>query len=158
MRDPDRWRGGSRRKAICYGRAIQLERRIRGPAGPIAALVLAALAAASATAATSSSVSISGPRRVEAGDRVKLHFSGHAGAAVHSLRVWLDDRTCAATASAEGDRPELRPPTKFRVSGKFRAVLRIGQSSTGTHIVCAYLVHHGTQNTAARASWRYVTH
>jgi hypothetical protein len=158
VRHPDRWRSGSRRRAICYGRAIQLERCIRGPAGPTGALVLAALAAASASAAASNSVSISGPRSVQAGDRVKLHFSGYADAAVHGLRVWLDDRSCAATASAEGARPELRPPTNFAVRGNFRAVLTIGKSSTGTHIVCAYLVYQGTQNTAARASWRYVTH
>ncbi len=158
MHQRDRPRGESRCRAICYLRAIQLARRIRGPAGPIATLVTAALAVAGASAAAPSSVSISGPRSVVAGGKVKLRFTGHAATGVRSLRVWLDNRKCAATASTEGARPELNAPTKFRVSGHFRAVLTVDRSTAGTHVVCAYLTSQGTQSTAARASWRYVTH
>jgi hypothetical protein len=143
---------------ICYGRAIELARRIGGPAGPIAASVVAALIAASASAAMSSSVSISGPHRVAAGAKVKLRLTGHAGTGVRGLRVWLDNRACAPTARAEGARPDLRIPTKFRVKGSFDDVLTVTHSATGTHIACAYLIHRGTQTTAAQASWRYVTH
>lgn len=137
---------------------IEPTRRIRGPAGPIAALVAVLVTAATASAAPSSSVSVSGPHRAQAGDKVRLRFTGYAATGVRTLRVWLDDRKCATTANAEAARPELRTPTKFAVHGKFKAVLTIGQSSAGRHVVCAYLIDRGTQNTAARASWRYVTH
>jgi len=157
VRHRDRSRGESGGRAICYLRPIQLARRIRGPAGPIATLVTAALAAAGASAAASSSVSISGPRTVDTGGKVKLHFTGYAATGVHGLRVWLDNRKCADTANAEGARPELKAPTKFRVGGNFKAVLTVDRSTAGTHVVCAYLTSQSTQNTAARASWRYVT-
>lgn len=136
---------------------IQFARRIGGLAGPIAALVAVVLAAA-ASAATSSSVSASGPHTARAGDTVRLRFIGYAADGVHTLRVWLDNRSCAATARDEAARSELRPPTHFAVSGKFKAILTIGQSSAGTHVACAYLIVRATQGTAARASWRYVTH
>jgi hypothetical protein len=123
---------------------------------------VAVLLAASASAATSSSVSISGPHKVVAGTEVKLRFTGYAGTGVNHLRVWLDDRKCAPSASAESGRPELQPPaappTQFRVRRHFKDQLTVTHSSTGTHIVCAYLIYRATQNTAARASWRYVTH
>lgn len=137
---------------------IQFARRIGGVAGPIAALVAVVLAAASASAATSSSVSASGPRTAKVGDQVRLRFTGYAASGVRHLRVWLDNRSCAATAKDEGARPELRPSTNFAVTGKFKAVLTIGQSSAGTHVACAYLVDRATKTTAARTSWRYVTH
>jgi hypothetical protein len=147
---------------------IESASRIGGPAGPIAVLVAVALLAGSASAATSpvagrastaksNSVSISGPRRVAAGAKVKLRFTGYAAGDVHGLRIWLDNRKCATTAKAEGARPELRTPSNFAVSGPFKARLTVMRSSMGTHVVCAYLLHRGTQNTAARASWRYVT-
>lgn len=153
-----RRRFGSARKVICYGRAIELARRIGGLAGPVAALVTVALGAGSASAATSSSVSVSGPHTVKTGQEVKLRFTGHAATGVRELSVWLDDRTCATTASSEGARPQVRPPTNFAVRGRFRAILTVAKSSSGTHVVCAYLVHRKTHHTAARASWRYVTH
>lgn len=137
---------------------IELKRRIGGLAGPIAALAAVLVTAAGAWATTSSSVSVTGPRTARAGDKVRLRFTGYAAKGVRTLRVWLDDRKCATTANSEAARPELRTPTRFSVHGKFKAVLTIGQSSAGTHVVCAYLVERGTQNTAARASWRYVTH
>jgi hypothetical protein len=136
----------------------QFARRIGGLAGPIAALVAVALTPASASATPSNSVSISGPRSVQIGAKVRLRFTGYAASGVPSLRVWLDNRRCATTARTEGGRAEVRAPTNFAVSGKFKAVLTIAQSSAGTHVVCAYLVARGTQSTAARASWRYDTH
>ncbi len=137
---------------------IQFAHRIGGPAGLFAALFVTVVAAASASAAPSNSISISGPQSVQAGAKVKLRFTGFAASDVPSLRVWLDNRRCATTAKAEGSRPELRSPTSFSVTGNFRAVLTIGRSSPGTHVACAYLTSQGTQSTAARASWRYVTH
>lgn len=136
----------------------QFARRIGGLAGPIAALAAVVLTAAGASATPSSSVSISGPRSVQVGARVRLRFTGYAASGVPSLRVWLDNRRCATTARSEHGRPEVRAPTNFAVNGKFKAVLTIAQSSAGTHVVCAYLIARGTQNTAARASWRYATH
>lgn len=137
---------------------FQLAHRIGGPAGLLTALAVTVVAAASASAAPSNSVSISGPHSVQAGAKVKLRFTGYAASDAPSLRVWLDNRKCATTAKAEGARPELRSPTSFSVTGNFKAVLTIGKSSPGTHLACAYLVDQGAQNTAARASWRYVTH
>lgn len=141
---------------------INFARRIGGLAGPVAALVAVALASTSASAATANSVSISGPRSATAGQRIRLRFTGYAAPDVRRLKVWLDNRKCAMAAKAESARPELQPPapppSQFKVSGQYRAVLRVDRSSTGTHIVCAYLLYAGTQTTAARATWRYVTH
>jgi hypothetical protein len=124
----------------------------------VAALLAGAcLSTGTAWAAARNSVSITGPHRVQAGHTVRLRFTGHAASGVRQLRVWLDDRTCATTAQAEGTRSGLRPPTNFAVRGNFRARLTVTSSSRGTHVVCAYLVYRRTQNTAARASWRYVT-
>jgi hypothetical protein len=136
---------------------IELARRIGGLAGPIATLVVACLAAAGASAAAANSLSASGPRHVQAGQTVKLHFTGYATTDVHRLWVWLDNKRCAATAKAEGSRTYLRTPTKFDVSGPFKAVLKVDHSAAGTHVACGYLVFQGTQATAARASWRYLT-
>jgi Tfp pilus assembly protein PilF len=123
----------------------------------VAALAVAAVLAASASAAPANSITISGPRTATAGQRVKLRFTGYAATNVRRLRVWLDDRKCATTAKAEGARPDLRAPTTFQVKGDFDDSLKVDRSSTGTHLVCAYLLYQGTVATAARASWRYVT-
>jgi hypothetical protein len=120
---------------------------------------VAALAAAGASAATFNSVSISGPRTATAGQQVKLHFTGYATPNARRLRVWLDDHRCAISAKAEGARPEVEPPSKYKLpSGDFKAELTVKHSTVGTHVVCAYLIYPSSQNTAARASWRYVTH
>jgi hypothetical protein len=136
---------------------IQFARRIRGPAGPLAALVAVAMTAASAAATSSNSITISGPKHVQAGQRVKLRFTGYGTREVTRLLIWLDDRRCAASAKAEGARANLQSPTKFPVSGSFNDVLNIKRSTTGTHMVCSYLVRKGTEATAYRATWRYVT-
>jgi hypothetical protein len=115
------------------------------------------LATASASAATSSSVTVTGPKNVQAGQKVRLDFTGYAGTGVHRLRVWLDDHRCATSAKAEGARPNLHAPTQFRVSANFKARLTIMHSSAGTHVVCAYLLYRSTQDAVARGSWRYVT-
>jgi hypothetical protein len=125
----------------------------------MAALIAVGVAWSAHTAwgAAQNSVAVSGPRQVDAGHRVRLHFTGHAAANVPKLRVWLDHRRCADTARAEGERADLKAPTDFKVRGNFRARLTVEHSSKGTHVVCAYLVHRATQDTAARGSWRYVT-
>jgi hypothetical protein len=109
-----------------------------------------------AWAARRTSLSIRGPRRVRAGQRVQLRFTGYAGSGVSRLRVWLDDRSCATTAQAESAREGLEH-RGFHVVRTFRDRLTVEHSSKGTHVVCAYLVHRASQRTAARASWRYVT-
>jgi hypothetical protein len=111
---------------------------------------------ASADAAAKSTVTASGPSTAQTGQSVTLQFKGYADNGVTRLRVWLDDRTCATTAASEGARSGLQAPTPFDVHHRFRARLTIQHSSKGTHVACAYLVYKGT-NTAARASWRYVT-
>lgn len=141
---------------------INLSRRIGGFARPLAAwlaagLACASLAAGAAWASASSSVKVTGPRTVQTDQRVKLHFTGYAAAGVHQLKVWLDDRACAASAQAEGARSGPLAPSHFRVHGQFRARLTVEHSSRGTHVVCAYLVSSATHRTAARGSWRYVT-
>lgn len=115
-------------------------------------LFLAGVARASAQ----SSVSVSGPRKVRAGQRVRLHFTGYAASGVSRLRVWLDNRSCATTAQAEAGRAGLRH-RGFSVSGRFRDLLTVERSSSGTHVVCAYLVYRSSSRTAARGSWSYVT-
>jgi hypothetical protein len=121
------------------------------------AVALLGLAAATSWGAAQSSVTVSGPRTAQVGQRVRLHFRGYAASGVHRLRVWLDDRACASTARAEGARIGLRSPTDFSVDGHFRDRLTVEHSAKGTHVVCAYLVHRTSQETAARGSWRYVT-
>lgn len=125
----------------------------------LAAVVTAslALAATAAWSATESSVTVTGPRTAQAGQKVRLHFRGYAARGVPRLRVWLDDRTCASTAHAEGARTDLRRPTDFAVDGQFRDRLTVLHTSKGTHVACAYLVHRTSQATVARGSWRYVT-
>jgi hypothetical protein len=110
-----------------------------------------------AWAATHSWVRASGPRTAQAGQQVRLHFTGYAARGANRLRVFLDDQSCATTARSEGTRMDLRAPTDFRVHARFRDRLIVSHSSPGTHVVCAYLVSRSTDQTAARTSWRYVT-
>ncbi len=107
--------------------------------------------------AMASSVNATGPPTATAGDSVELHFKGYAAKGVNRLRIWLDDRTCAASAVSVGGRSGLRQPTDFRVRRRFRRRLTVEHTSKGTHVVCAYLLQRVTGNTAAEASWRYVT-
>lgn len=151
-------------EAICYGRRIVCQCRIGGIAVIVAALIAAVLAVvcltpSAARATTRSSVSVTGPATAKSGQQVKLHFRGYATSGVNQLRIWLDDRPCASTARAEASRAAASKlhHAAFTVRGHFRARLTVQRSSKGTHMVCAYLLHRGTEVTVARASWRYVT-
>ena len=141
---------------ICYGRPIQAARRIGARVVLILALACASWPAAG-WAASRNRLTVSGPHHVATGSRVELHFRGHAARHVHRLVVWLDNHPCADRAKVESQRKRLLPPSAFRVHGNFRAQLTIEHSSKGTHVVCAYLLHHHTRTTEAHASWRYAT-
>jgi hypothetical protein len=123
----------------------------------ILGVAILALRGAASLAASDSSFQVLGPSHVTPGHQVALHFGGHAATGVRRLVVWFDNQPCADRAAAENGRRYLLEPSVLHVQGNFKALLTIEHSARGTHVVCAYLEHHRTRVTEARASWRYVT-